>query len=139
MELAVDGLVHALRVLAVEERPLVLYDVRHDVILVAELLADDLELLAQVVVTLGFVHLLADLDVDVLLHAQELNLMREVVREQLEAVPYVDAFEQVLARVDLEVQMARDEVGQPAGVVDDGDGDERVGRDALRELDPLLE
>ena len=65
--------------------------------------------------------------------------MREVVREQLEAVPYVDAFEQVLARVDLEVQMARDEVGQPAGVVDDGDGDERVGRDALRELDPLLE
>ena len=118
---------------------MVLYDVRHDVILVAELLADDLELLAQVVVTLGFVHLLADLDVDVLLHAQELNLMREVVREQLEAVPYVDAFEQVLARVDLEVQMARDEVGQPAGVVDDGDGDERVGRDALRELDPLLE
>ena len=139
VELAVDGLVHALRVLAVEERPVILDDVGHDVILVAELLADDLELLAQVVVALGFVHLLADFDIDVLLHAQELDLMREVVREQLEAVPYVDALEQVLARIDLEVQMARNEVGQPASVVDDGDGDERVGRDALREFDPFLE
>ena len=40
--------------------------------------------------------------------------------------------------MDLEVQVARYEVGQAPGIVDDGDGDERVGRDALRELDPVL-
>ena len=138
VELAVHDLLHALGVAADGELRAVLGDVGDDVVLVAELLADDLDLLAQVVVALGLVHLLADLAVDVPLHAQELDLVREVIREQLEAVPDVDALEQVLAHVDLEVQVARDEVGQAPGIVDDGDGDERVGRDALRELDPVL-
>ena len=138
VELAVHDLLHALGVAADGELRAVLGDVGDDVVLVAELLADDLDLLAQVVVALRLVHLLADLAVDVPLHAQELDLVREVIREQLEAVPDVDALEQVLAHVDLEVQVARYEVGQAPGIVDDGDGDERVGRDALRELDPVL-
>ena len=138
MQLAAYGLLDFLGVIARLELIAVKLDIRGYVILVAEFLADDLHLLAQIIIALDLVHLLTDLDVDFLLHVQDFQLACEDFIELLEAFLDIDAFDEHLTRLELEVQMARDEVSQTAGIVDNRHRDESFLRDFAGNLDPFL-
>ena len=66
-------------------------------VVLAELALDRLELLAQDVLALGLVHLGLDLGLDPALQLEDLDLVREEVGDELEALDDVDRLEQLLA------------------------------------------
>jgi hypothetical protein len=87
------------------------------ILLVAELAADDLQLLAQEVVLLRLLGLVADLGEDLLVERDQLALGHRELQRQLEALGYVDLFEQPLAVGDL-AHDAGGEVGELARILD---------------------
>ena len=65
--------------------------------------------------------------------------MLELLEQLLEALVDVDQVEHRLLVLELERQVRRDRVGQPAGIVDARDRGQDLGRDLLVELDVLVE
>ena len=99
--------------------------------IVAELLADCLDLLAQVEVTLHLVHLLADTAVDLALDAHDVEFVHKRLIETFEACAYVNGCKKFLPHLMLEAQMACNDIRQAAHILHDGDGDERLGGDLM--------
>ena len=110
-----------------------------ELVLRTELLLNRLHLLVEVVLLLVLLHLLLDASPDLLLHLENLDLVLHQLIEGLQTGPDVLGLEQVLLGGELEVDVRGDRVGQARGVVDALDADRELGRDALVELDVVLE
>ncbi len=114
-------------------------DLLVDVVGVAELLLDLLELLAQQVLALRLVELPLDLRADLALHLQERDLVLEVLVDGPQALLDVDRFERLLGLLRFEVEVGGDEVREAGAVLERGGDEHDLRRDRLPELDRLLE
>ena len=105
-------------------------------VVLAQLALDRLQLLAQDVLALGLVHLRLDFGLDPALQLEDLDLVGEEVRDELEALGDVDGLEHLLALLGRHVRAVGDHVGQQArlGDVAGGDGGLRRDRGAVRDV-----
>ncbi len=106
---------------------------------VAQLLLDRLQLLVQIVLALGLLHLALDAAADALLHLQHADLAFHEGEDALEAMDDALGLQQLLLLGDLQAEMGGDRVGELALVLDLVDRDQHLRRDLLVELDVLLE
>ena len=104
-----------------------------------ELLLDGLHLLAEEVLLLELVHLSLGLGRDLRLDVEELELAGQVLIDLLETLEGIDDLQGLLGFLDLELEVAGRQVGQPARLVDVGGDDEDLGRNALAERGGLLQ
>ena len=98
----------------------------------AELLLDRLQLLAQVHLALAAAELFLDLRLDVLLRREHVDLALDVDEHAAQAVLDRERLEQGLLLGDRDVEVAGDEVGEAAGLVDLARGSARRPRRAGR-------
>ena len=98
-------------------------------VVLTQLALDGLELLAQDVLALGLVHLGLDLGLDPTLQLEDLDLVGEEVRDELEALGDVDGLEHLLALLGRHVRAVGDHVGQQARFADVACRDGRFRRD----------
>ncbi len=117
----------------------VLVDLGLDLVVLAELLLDRLELLAQEVLPLRLGHLLLDAVLDLGAELEDLELLLQEPRRRLEASPRLERVEDDLLLVDLEVEVKRHEVAQTTGLLDGGGGDDHFLGNRLAELGGVLE
>ena len=108
-------------------------------VVLAQLALDGLELLAQDVLALGLVHLRLDFGLDAALQLEDLDLVREEVRDELQALDDVDRLEQLLALFGGHVRAVGDHVGQQARLGDVASGDGGLRRDRRAVGDVLLD
>ena len=108
-------------------------------VVLAQLALDGLELLAQDVLALGLVHLGLDLGLDPTLELEDLDLVGEEVRDELEALGDVDRLEHLLALLGGHVRAVGDHVGQQARLADVAGGDGGLRRDRCAVGDVLLD
>ena len=98
-----------------------LVDLGLDLVGLAELLLDRLELLAQEVLALALVELGLDLGLDLRADRHHLELAGEELRQAPQALAHVELLEQRLLLLGRDPQRPGDQVGEHAGVVDVGD------------------
>ena len=106
---------------------------------VAELVLDGPELFAKEILLLHPVHLLLGLRLDAGLHGEELVLAQQVLVHFPEALDRIDRLEDLLAVVDLESEVRRDEIREAPGVVHVIENRQQIGGEDLAERDHLLE
>ena len=94
-----------------------------DLVGLAELLLDRLQLLAQEVLALALLELGLDLRLDLRADRHHLELAGEDLREAAQALGDVELLEQLLLLLGAEPQRAGDQVAERARVVDVGDHD----------------
>ena len=92
----------------------------------------------QEVLALVAVDLAARLGGDLLLHRQELELAQHELGDHLEPLGAVDRLEHPLRVGYGEIEIARDEIGEPARVLEVGDQDQDFGRDGVRATNKLI-
>ena len=90
-------------------------------VLLAELLLDRLQLLAQDVLALRALHLRHDLRLDLRADGDDVELAREHLREPPQPLADVDLLEQRLLLLDLDPQRAGDQVRERGRVLEVGD------------------
>ena len=118
---------------------LVLVDLGLDLVVLPELLLDRLELLAEEVLALRLGHLLLDAVLDLAAELEDLQFLTQEARCLLDAGLRVECLEDRLLLLDLQVQVERDEVREPAGLLDAHGRHEHLLRDGLPQLRGLLE
>ncbi len=82
----------------------------------AQLALDNLQLLGQVVLTLGLIHLLVDAVLDAAVQLGDLDLVREHAAQALEAVERIRRLQQLLPLRHLADDLRRQEVGEMPGI-----------------------
>ena len=108
-------------------------------VLAPQLLMDGLDLLVEVVLLLGLLHLLLDLHVDPLVDVDLLDLDVEQVVKALQALVGVDQLEQRLLLGGRHHQVGREDVGDAVGVVELQRRHQPLERQVVRHLGVLLE
>ena len=116
-----------------------LLDLVLEVVAIAELLLDRAHLLVQVVLLLGALHLLLDPTPDALLHLEHLDLGLHEAEDLLEALGRIDQLQELLAILQLQIQVGRDGVGEARGRLELTDVAQDLRRHLLVELDVALE
>ena len=139
VDFLLDRLLHVLGIVALGKFLAVRFDIRRLVVLVAQFLLNRLDLLAQVIVLLDLFHLLAHAHADLALHLKYLKLTCQNLIEKLHAVLDIDLLKERLPVLNLETQVARDEVAQASRIVENRHGNKRLGGNLLAEFHPLLE
>ena len=104
-----------------------------------QLLMDGLDLLVEVVLLLGLLHLLLDLHVDPLVDVDLLDLDVEQVVKALQALVGVDQLEQRLLLGGRHHQVGREDVGDAVGVVELQSRHQPLERQVVGHLGVLLE
>ena len=92
----------------------VLVDLGLHLVVLAELLLDRLELLAQEVLALRLGHLLLDAVLDLGAELEDLEFLLQEAGGQLKARTRIERVENLLLLLDAEVEVKRDEVGELA-------------------------
>ena len=105
-------------------------------VVVAELLLDRLHLLAQVHLALALAELFLDLRLDLLLRLEQADLPLHVHEHAAQPLLDAERLEQALLLGDGQLDVAGDEVGEPARL---GDGVEHLVHDLLGQPAPLAE
>ncbi len=105
----------------------------------AEFLLNGLHLLIQVVLALALLHLRLDAAADALLDLQHVHLAFDRGEDVLQALAHVQDLQNLLLLGELQRHVRGDGVGQPAGVLDAGQGGQDLRRHLLVEFDVLLE
>src|SRR5690606_30394976 len=82
----------------------------------AQLALDNLQLLGQVVLTLGLIHFLVDAVLDAAVQLGDLDLVREHAAQALEAVEWIRRLQQLLPFRHLADDLRRQEVGEMPGI-----------------------
>jgi len=138
---AVDRLTRLLRQLAEGLDPLAeLCDLRLVRVVLAELLLDRLQLLAQEVLALAFLHLGLDLRLDLRAELEDLQLAVEDCGNRAKSLLDVDLRQDLLAFLGLDrAQRRRDEVAEGARVVDVRGGQLQLLGQVRREADDARE
>ena len=95
-------------------------------VVLAQLALDGLQLLAQDVLALGLVHLGLDFGLDAALELEDLDLVGEERRDELEPLGDVDRLEQLLALLGGHVRAVGDHVGEQARLGDVAGRDGRL-------------
>ena len=114
-------------------------DLLRQLVALAQLALDGLELLAQEELALRAVHLPLGLRRDLLLHGQDFQLLGHQLVHAAEPLHGVDGLQDLLRPFHLEVEVAGREVGQAARLLHVGGDDDDLGRDGLAEVGGLLE
>ena len=117
----------------------VLVDLGLDLVVLAELLLDRFELLAEEVLALGLGHRLFDAVLDLASKLEDLEFLLEEAGRLLEPLARVDRVEDLLLLGDLHVQMERHEIGEAPRLGECARGDDDLLRDGLAELRRVLE
>ena len=94
--------------------------IRVAVVVLAELLADDVQLLAQIIIALVLVDVLLHLIVDLAFQPQDIQLLRHHADAKLQPVDGGQRLEHALLVLIAERRVLRDEIGQLARVVGRG-------------------
>ena len=139
VDLLLGPLARLLRHLLGLERLLELLDLVLELVALAELLLDRPHLLVEVVLLLRALHLLLDAAADLALDLEHLDLGLHARVDVLEALARRERLEQLLALLELQVEVRDDGVGEAARVVDRDHGVEHLGRNLLVELHVVLE
>ena len=139
LELLLDLLPRLLRDRLLLDLLLVVLDLLGELLALAELRLDRLELLAEEVLALALVHLALRGGGDLLLHRQHVDLAREELVDLAEPLDRVEGLEDRLRLLELEVEVRRGEVGEARRVVEVRGDDHHLGRDVLAEADRLVE
>src|SRR5439155_3926710 len=105
----------------------------------AELLLDRLHLLAEDVLALRLVEGLLDLALDLRLELEDLVLLGEEDRDELEPLDHRGHFEELLTLLEREVRARRDEVREMRGILGVLRGHRELGKDRAAVVDVLLE
>ncbi len=105
----------------------------------AEFVLDRLELLAQVVLPLRVAHLLLRLRLDLALELEQRDLALQRGRNRVELDHELVLLEQQLLVVGLEVEQAREDVGETQRVVDAEQQRPHIGRQAAGQRDGLVD
>ena len=134
-ELALDFLARLLRQLELVQLLAQLDDLLR-LIVVAELFLDRLHLLAQIHLALPLAQLFLDLRLDLFLHLEHADLLLDVHEHAAQALFDAQRLEQPLLLGRLELDVAGDEVGEPARI---GDGVEHLMHDLFRQPATLAE
>jgi len=108
-------------------------------VLLTKLALDRLQLLTQDVLALGLVHLGLDLGLDLALQLEDLDLAREEVADQLQALDDVDRLEQLLALLRGHVRAVGDHVRQQPRLGDVSGCNRCFGRDGCAVCHVLLD
>ena len=116
-----------------------LLDLVLELVALAELLLDRAHLLVEVVLLLRALHLLLDAAADLALDLEHLDLGLHQAVDVLEPLRGRERLEQLLALLELEVQVRDDRVGEPARLGHGDHGVQRLRRHLLVELDVVLE
>jgi hypothetical protein len=116
-----------------------LLDLVRELVLVAQLLANRLELLVEVELLLVLVDLAPDLPLDLPLQFQDFELARERAAEQAEALDQVVLLEDLLLHPHLQNEVGGDRVGEEQGIRDVVRGREDLVRDAAVQVDVVVE
>ena len=108
-------------------------------VVLTELALDGLQLLAEDVLALGLVHLGLDFGLDLALQLEDLDLLGEEVRDELQPLGDVDRLEQLLALLGGHVGAVRHHVGEQPWLGDVARGDRRLRRNRRPAGDVLLD
>ena len=108
-------------------------------VFLAQLALNGLELLAQDVLALRLVHLGLDFGLDLALQLEDLDLMRQEGRDELQPLVDIDCLEQLLALLRTHVRAVGDHVGEQPGLGDVARGDGRLWWNGCARLDVLLD
>ena len=136
LELALHGFLDGFGVLPFFEALAVLGDFGRALAIFAELFANRFDFFTQIIFLLRLRHALVDARVNLLFDFEDFELAGQHGRKLFKAFADVDARKKLLSRLEAQVQMACNEVGHAARIVDEGDGDERFGRHFAALLDP---
>src|SRR5262245_31714086 len=139
LQLAVDFLFDGLRHLALSHLFAVLRDVFGQLVALAQLLLDGLQLLAQVELALRAVDLALGLRVDLLLDGQHFDLFGQKLIDAVQPRGHIQLLQHCLRVFDFKLQVRRGQVGQPRRVLDRRDDGHHFGRDVLAQPDGLFE
>ena len=141
LQLAVGGLAHLLGQLAERVEPLAqLGDLRLLGVVLAELLLDRLQLLAQEVLALALLHLRLDLRLDLRSELEHLELAAQDRRDRAQALLDVHLLEDLLALLGLDRAERRgDEMTERARIVDVRGGELQLLGQVRREADDARE
>ena len=139
LELALDLLQDRLRHPGLVGLLLERRDLLRQLVAFAQLALDRLQLLAQEELALAPVHLALGLGRDLLLHGQDLELLGHQLVDPAQALDGVGGLQDLLRPFDLEVEVARGEVGQAPRLLHVGGDDDDLGGDGLAEVGRLLE
>jgi len=134
-----DPLAHVVRHVGLFQLGAQLLDLARPAFLVAKLFLDRLHLLAKVIFLLRLLHLLLDALADLALELEHFALVVQQIENFLEPLAHVDRLEDVLFVLDLQRQMAGDDVREPARLVDVAHGRHRLRRHFLRQVDIVFE
>ena len=105
----------------------------------AQFLVDGLQLLVEVVLFLGALHLPLYAGIDVAVDVELFEFAFENFGDAVQAVQHIEIFEQFLLFLDGNLQVGGNGVGKLGGIVHAGRGDHGVVIQALRKLDVLFE
>ncbi len=139
LELLLGFLRHLLGNLLLLELLPVAGDLVREVVGVAELLLDRLELLPQEVLALRLVDLPARRPGDLLLHRQDADLPPQDLENGAQALDRGNRLEDPLRLLHLQLEVRGGEVGEARGVFEAGRDEHHLLRDLLAEGDRLLE
>ena len=114
-------------------------DLLAQLVALAQLGLDRLQLLAQEELALRAVHLALGLGRDLLLHGEHLELLRHQLVHAAQPLQRIDRLQDLLRALDLEVQVRGREVRQAPGLLHVGRDDDDLGRDGLAQVGGLLE
>ena len=118
LQLAVGLLLGIRRQVGVADLGPVFLDFRRALVLLSQFGPDGLELLAQVVLALLFVHVLLDLVLDLLAQLQDFDLFVDDARDLLQALGHAQGFQYLLLFLRRGVQRGGDHVRQSARLLD---------------------
>ena len=138
VNLTLDGLAYSIGVRPLRESRAITIHIGGLIRIVAELLMDCLDLFTQIKIALNLVHLLTYTTVDLLLDPHDVQLIDEHLIETMQACAHINGGKDILPHLMLQAQMARDNIRQTPHVLHDRDRHQRLGRNLMRELHPLL-
>ena len=105
----------------------------------AQLLLDRLQLFAEEVLALGFVHLALGFGLDFLLHREDFDLRAQQFAGAAQPGDGIEDLQHILGGVHLEPQVRDGHVGKPAGILEVLDHDHHIRHQDLAEADEALE
>ncbi len=138
-QLALELLIGLLRQVALGGLGAVAGDLVGEVVALAQLGMDRAQLLAQEVLALRAVHLLARLGGELLLHLEQVDLTLEQLGDTPQPHQPVGGLEQGLGVLELELEIGGGEIGEAAGVLEIGGNHHHLARDRAAEAGHLVE
>ena len=87
---------------------------------------------------MDFIHLLAHLLANLMFHLQDFHFPGQYSIEFFQTFLDINSGQKFLTCFHLEVQMAGNQIREPSGIINDGHGNQRLGRNLLGQAHPFF-